>query len=536
MTDITPITFTSETEIEVEIPIIGTSGLYEVSVTSLGTSGMQQFLVGAPNAEKILDFVLSDDIFSKTELPKDITLTAITSADGAQQFFQRPSYTGREQFEQISSNLVGTYTVDNSSPTGNDTFNGSSVNTYINADAQKDIIPTTFCGVSCWFKLNALQGSNDTLISLRGSDNNQHMIFLFIDNGDRVNARFEGRAVVGGGLGNWKNNKSTSVSLNVWHHCFTYLENPGTSDEFVKLWIDGVEQTTDRYNSARFNWDTNTLGLRVSKNRVISSPDTSLNGSMSDVYISTNSDFKNHLNAYYTNTNIPEASYDELIEMNLQSIDSVPPADWKGSAVQGLGFIKESFEGNGTDAYVDLSSKLPFTTGETFFGVSMWFRIKDSASNSFLTEVTNTSGNPSGPAFHLSYVLDDGSPADAYIMMKVSDGNVIASKSVTTSDQTVQLNTWYHVFAYIDLATDGVPRLFLDGVEYTNNLYTAGTLTSFNDVDKFYAGGGYYSNIPTPGPAFKANADICDFYWSTDPEFKNQKDIYNYIPQVVLKE
>jgi hypothetical protein len=357
------------------------------------------------------------------------------------------------------------------------------------------------------------------------------------------------------GSGNNKQVLTPAIALDVWHHVFAYIVNPNSSSSYAHLFIDGVESTALQHNFGNFEFEGTVSQMRIGKNRLGVGVDTTSNITISDIYVSTNPDFGNHLNAYYTNTNIPTASYDVLIPIqDGHDIDNVSDVYWSKAevpassatglknALQGQGIIGDSFIGtsnwstfqnNATSAYVDLGSKIP-NLSSNFFGVSFWYKPnmqQPATGESFLQiHCSNSDGTDGYTAFSVKRSVNGvlACTSESPITNSVNKKSLYVENTAINGIWNVgaegqlrkTIDEWIHIFAWVDWDNSSI-QLDVSGSAGGHTLVYPGIEFSsgVSAIDSFKIG---HSNQTEPGHS----SYICNLHWSTNREFKNTKSTY----------
>ena len=473
------------------------------------------------------NITLTPDSFLESELPSSVSISGTD-------IFERPHTTDSELFTQTgdSINLYGTWTVDNSSPTGSETFNVQDIDTYSRTESQLvDPRPNKFLGVSLWFKRDSTGASNDnsTLLRLTGTAANGYKDLIdiggFYTNSAGIDVNFFGTA--GYSTHARVFTATNAIAANTWYHLYCYLDDPSDSASLPHLFINGVEVT--HYQAKSANWDYHEpFRQDIGGSSILSgSPNMSYVGSsISDVYVSTQPDFVNQLNAYYTNTSIPTSSYDELLEFRSAATGDLPLSQYGGGAGQSDGIIGKSYDGSGTASYIDATTKLPnFNTG--FKGFSLWYKVPYTTSISGTDTVFSISDS-SNSAVHAMKVT----MTNAYIYFTTSLG--LTWKQNRVPRPWTPYDKWHHLFFYHDSSVDSNPiKVWLNGVEQTNNTTNDLFTAEPSNQDIFEIG---VDRRPT-GTLSRYNyyiGELCDFYWSTDSAFKDQVDKYYNQPTILV--
>ena len=472
--------------------------------------------------------------------------------------------------------LNGDYSLSTNPNTGSRAFVGkasaidggvnvNTAGTYINADSINiNPVPTQSLGVSFWYKTNnGGLGDYDTLFNLELRNPSTGAIKSALNIRQRTyllpgSIQVDFNYPVPSGS---KKAGTAAIALDVWHHLFAYIVNPNSSSSYAHLFIDGVEYTAQSHNYANFEFEGTVSRMRIGKNRQADTTDSTSNITTSDIYVSTNPDFGNHLNAYYTNTNIPTASYDALIPIqDGHDIDNVSDVYWSKAevpvssatglknALQGQGIIGDSFIGINTgqsnsnlstSAYLDLGSKIP-NLSSNFLGVSFWYKPhKHNHGYESILQLYSSNNELAGGAipFEITrwatggvFMLDNVSPnPNNNDIQQLHAKNDTLSSVWTDSSVSLQknLNEWIHIYAWVD-GDNATVNLDVNGVP-ANYTYIAQTgvsaQLSVSAIDSFKVGYAYnpYNNKPRP---YGLTSYISNLYWSTDREFKNARSTY----------
>ena len=202
-----------------------------------------------------------------------------------------------------------------------------------------------------------------------------------------------------------------------------------------------------------------------------------------------------------------------------------PIGDWIGTQVDGSGKIGKSFVGDGT-SYIDIISKQPTYNELTgFLGLSFLFKTTSSTTDSLFGIRCKDIPTRSHYAFiHTDgklYMAFQGYPHGASLGINAQYGYI---------DKVVNDGEWHHAFVYLDNG---------DGVTSEFGFYLDGSNTGYvsinNDHMTLSEGDTFDIGCHTNSLNVKSNimdAEICDFYWSTDPLFKNELANYSFLPEV----
>lgn len=207
-------------------------------------------------------------------------------------------------------------------------------------------------------------------------------------------------------------------------------------------------------------------------------------------------------------------------ELFTQSAPDVLVAEWKGGATQGTGIIGDSFVGNGTNAYVDLTSKLPTPTD--FIGVS------------FFMKQPNLASSVNRLVLLSSYDLSPYSNDRTLDIYQNTNGTITAisqsgGNKNTTSINVLTLGEWFSVFIYLDISIPTNPiEMFINGVN--NSSYnTNDSISSFPIGIQFLVG---CEKFDTQSPQLFSDAEVCNLYWSTNSDFTNHNLKYANLPTI----
>lgn len=410
-----------------------------------------------------------------------------------------------------------------------------------------DYITTKFIGVSFWMKIRP--NSNTNIIKLLDGVNfslnipielrNQSGDLWLTTRSDLTNSG----SIVTGVTHVYQN---VTSELTDWTHIFAWV-NYNTGAPVLNVSVNGITLTPSTISpgdlpSTDFN-QTPATEFKVGGAGVIK-------GEISNLNWSTNPLFASELYTYYNQPKeykLFERLSHTGSELFTQDIDGlgndVPVSNWKGAASQTQGVISKSFSGPNptTNAYVDLSTKTPTLSATDYFGMSLFVKLKSAAdgpSNWLISIGTTTLGNPisnTNIQLHFTTTYDS-------VILNVQDDtslNPPNNKLAVEPMTTLVADKWYHIFCSIDLSAGGTiaPEIWVDGINtvlppssITNETFPNGFV---NSTDIFYVGAANPSNGGAPNTF--SGADICNFYWSTNPDFKNHLDKYSNLPTAEIK-
>jgi hypothetical protein len=209
----------------------------------------------------------------------------------------------------------------------------------------------------------------------------------------------------------------------------------------------------------------------------------------------------------------PETPFDPLYaddsELFSQSGNDVAPARWIGSVVQADGYISDSMEGDGSysESYVNLVDKLPSLSGG-YFGTSFWLYVDNNGVTARQNILTLQGANADFDA--VAIYIDGGNTLKAVCYQQ--------GFKKTTNITSFTKETWLHVFVTIDLnAVDDAFRIHVNNSNSFESITINNSTPSFSTPSKFIVG--QMDNNVLDGR-------VSDLYWSTDPLFTTQRELY----------
>lgn len=196
---------------------------------------------------------------------------------------------------------------------------------------------------------------------------------------------------------------------------------------------------------------------------------------------------------------------------------SVVDSDWKGGALQGSGFIGDSFIGNGVDAYIQKT--IPLQADSVRMCYASFFKLNTLGSIQYLFQALNSSDNDK--RFAVGFRDDDR----MFAYFEDGAGNEIAFR---TDPNVITDNNWHHFFVWYNEPTKTY-AIYLDGVEQTTSIwFDNGTRTSLSGIDTIEHGALISGLTPLDG-------EICNAYWSlTANAMQNDVLKYSNIPTTLL--
>tara|TARA_R110001606_G_scaffold97248_1_gene214997 strand:- start:3443 stop:4183 length:741 start_codon:yes stop_codon:yes gene_type:complete len=218
-----------------------------------------------------------------------------------------------------------------------------------------------------------------------------------------------------------------------------------------------------------------------------------------------------------TGTDIFERPYSTANEQFTQAAPDVLAANWIGGATQVDGVIGKAFDGNNSDSYVNISSKIPDYKATNFIGVSFW-TVLDSVDNDCLISLQKDSDTSNRPLeIHVN------SAYNMYLATQATYGQRRLGNSMPSTGVPL------HIFAWVQFVGSALTMgFYINGVAETvlngANPGAFGTETA----DGFRVGGRIHNgNLIQP-----SDAKISNLHISNNPLFKNELAKYMNLPTV----
>jgi hypothetical protein len=270
-----------------------------------------------------------------SELPKSTTITLNDTA------FVPPKATGSENFTKVAPDVLPTEWK-GGAVRGQGHSQGSVVGNGVDAYVDLGVPPSLdrFIGVSCWVKLSSLVSGR--FFSITDSTDNNHRPFevayhpsygLYAYAKTFISVKIE--KLTG---------TNTVPDLNQRCHIFAYLHLPADdtggegSNTKIVFYVDGVQAT---YYPTGLNDDWDTAPIPEGDNMTVVASNSSgtynlfIDGEVSDLYWSTDVDFKDEMSTYYNQApssrffNRPSYTMRENFTQNADGLgDDVPVGDW----------------------------------------------------------------------------------------------------------------------------------------------------------------------------------------------------------------
>lgn len=195
---------------------------------------------------------------------------------------------------------------------------------------------------------------------------------------------------------------------------------------------------------------------------------------------------------------------------------SLQDSRWKGSSSQVDGFITRAWKGNGTNAYIENDSNAPTLSKD--IGVSLFYK-------------QNALNIVRGYVFTMRRVGNLNHYTQPVMLYKDTDGSfiVFAHHAGETSSARSEVRTsiyddteWHNITISYNVEDSKPLKVYVDGVLDHATETSQKTGTSLPSCDKFVIGGYYDSS----GYRLYSDAQISNFYWSTNPNFKYYIDYF----------
>lgn len=221
-----------------------------------------------------------------------------------------------------------------------------------------------------------------------------------------------------------------------------------------------------------------------------------------------------------TGTNIFERPNYTGRELFTQSGTDAPVGDWKGGAVQVDGIIGKAFRGNGTTAYVNISSKvIPIAK---YVMISGWFN--------------NSSSNPSQTIIADSPLLLNGAlqirlNATGQVQFRAYGEETAGTRKEVTSVSSYNDGSDHHFWFVCDINTPSTPIVGIVDKTDVGTVTINDSMSSFeSDTITFEIGTNLYSGIRY---SF-FDGDVCGVYWSTNSATSTEMLKYSNLPTVEI--
>ena len=514
---------------------------FELPADNVFNIGLKLTSTGFP-IERVTEYPMLGEIcnlyWSTNPLFKN-EVNAYLNQSPTKRFFERPNFTIKETFTKpavVFDNCV----INNASPTGAETLTVDASGGQDSTNQVVDFSGSKFSGFSFWYKPTSIPYSEILHLQKFNSYWRTELKIHLSQSKLRVTAKSTTNNTLAAGI------STTSVTPGVWYHIVMFHDrtNPNTLT-LPRLFINGVEDTviTDiLYDDGPLYTYNTSASLEIIKG----SP--SSEGSISDIYISSKPDFANHVNAYYTNTDIPTSSYDELIKFGGKNDDAVLD-NWKNGLPQIDGVIGKGSEpvsatgpGDTVFPYLDFSNKLPlgFVLGspslgysssvETFIGISFWFKLKEDIPAQSMFYMNDPS--ITNDSIKIDSWSAGGPWSDRYLGFQVNQ-NGLYVQAWTDVQGTIELHKWHHLFCYHEITSVATsPQIYIDGVlQSTSETYeTSNILETIPNCTKGYLHAwGYNPAEDRPAMGYSGTA-ISNLYISNNPNFKNKLADYSNKP------
>jgi hypothetical protein len=488
---------------------------------STGLSNFDNVTIGASNSLGYNFFadVEISNLYMSTEPTFKNRVSDYYNISTTSRLFFRPNYIDKELFTQDSSSNL----VNNPILSTNPTTNNISAKFSRDDDSYAiiDNLPTisyTY-GFSIRFKItDTTSGINKTLFEITQNGNiNNYFIKVEKLTTNRIEIYMKDN------LNNVKRyTTNSSVSNDVWHHLFFFNGALNGTDQAILL-LDNVSNFTRGENSAFTSLYGSIVGNIARRSSLIASTDIEV----SDFYISNDIGFGSYSSQFFDNT-IPSIGILDYNTVEYKPTNGdVSSVNWLGDATQQDSLIGKGvlFSGNGS---VNLIDKVPLDFSNKFIGVSFWFKPTTFNATHTLVFLKDTS-NSNSRLFEIT--MDSTSISILNTIDSYTDWN---NSNVQKYDFTPE-NKWYHCFAYIDLIghRNGGRHayIFIDGVEGTNTVYNNQHLGFSANPDVFLLGKKLNDSNSSVD---HFSGEICDFYLSTDHNFKNRLQYYSKLPSVEI--
>ena len=392
-------------------------------------------------------------------------------------------------------------------------------------------ITTKFIGISFWMKIQP--NSNPNIIKLLDGANSNANIPIELKN-QSGDLWLTTRSDLGsGGSGSITTGvthvfQGVTSTLTNWTHIFAWV-NYNTGVPVLNVSVNGITLTPSTIYpgdvpSTDFNQTPATV-FEVGGAGVIK-------GEISNLHMSSNPLFASELYTYYNQPKeyklFERPSFTQR-ELFTQTGTDVSASSWNNTATQIDGVIGKSALVSAADnplnaVAIDVLQKFPANSIDKFLGGSLFFKSDGVGLVSKNGIFTLTEGPMPGPNSVRLFMKRDGA-----IQLEVYGPSGYGTNyKVKLSSSTYIDNQWHHIFWYFDLtnATDDI-TLVIDGTDVGAMTYNT---TNFTELGSYsYA---WIGRIRQQYGTYAFRGSLNNFYWSTNPDFKNHLNKYSNLPSV----